>query len=392
MNNENTFSNQVVDNLGKSSWIRAMFEKGEQLKKIYGNENVFDFTLGNPDPEPSKEVLDTMRTLIDEPNIHKYMANAGYPDVRQKIAEHTQKESGVSLSAKDVIMVNGAAGGLNVVLKSILNPGEEVIVIAPFFSEYKFYTENHGGTIVPVKAKPGSFALDVDNIKNAINKKTKAIILNSPNNPTGAVYDEESLLKLSKVLKNADHTIFVLSDEPYVKIVYDNVKIPSVIKIFDNSIVVNSFSKSLALPGERIGYVIVNPKIDRSDVLVAAIVFANRTLGFVNAPSMLQKVIANHLNDVTGLNEYKEKRDALYNILIESGFECEKPKGAFYLFPKSPIPDDGLFAAEALKYNLVLVGGTGFGYPGYLRLAYCVSMDTIRNSRKSFNELMKNYK
>lgn len=383
---------QIEENLKKSSWIRAMFEKGEQLKKQFGSENVFDFTLGNPDPEPSQNILNTMQQLVCTPGIHKYMANAGYVDVREKVAKFTQSQSGVNLSAKDVIMVNGAAGGLNVALKSILNPAEEVIVISPFFSEYRFYIENHGGVIVPVRSKEGSFELDIVGIKNAINDKTKAIIINSPNNPTGTVYSEESLMLLSDVLNHVDHAIYVLSDEPYVKIVYDNVKIPSVLKIFRNSIIVNSFSKSLALPGERIGYAIVNPEAECADILMQAMIFANRTLGYVNAPSLLQKVIADHLDDVVGLEDYKAKRDALYNILIEAGFECKKPEGAFYLFPKCPIDDDNKFAQEALKYNIVLVGGTGFGYPSYLRLAYCVSMDTIRNSKNAFNELMKNYK
>lgn len=385
-------SRQIEENLTKSSWIRAMFEKGEQLKKQYGSENVYDFTLGNPDPEPTEGILKTMQDLVCYPGIHKYMANAGYGDVRAKVAQFTTEQSGVNITTKDVIMVNGAAGGLNVVLKSLLNPGEEVIVIAPYFSEYKFYVENHGGVIVPVRSKEGSFDLDIEGIRNVINEKTKGIIINSPNNPTGTVYSEESLTALAEVLNDAGHAIYVLSDEPYIKIVYDGVKIPSMLRIFKNSVVVNSFSKSLALPGERIGYAIVNPECECAEILLQAMIFANRTLGYVNAPSLLQKVIAEHLDDVVGLEDYKAKRDELYNILIEAGFECRKPEGAFYLFPKSPVEDDNKFAQEALKYNIVLVGGTGFGYPGYLRLAYCVSMDTIKNSKKAFEKLMKNFR
>lgn len=385
-------SRQIEENLTKSSWIRAMFEKGEQLKKQYGSENVYDFTLGNPDPEPTEGILKTMQDLVCYPGIHKYMANAGYGDVRAKVAQFTTEQSGVNITTKDVIMVNGAAGGLNVVLKSLLNPGEEVIVIAPYFSEYKFYVENHGGVIVPVRSKEGSFDLDIEGIRNVINEKTKGIIINSPNNPTGTVYSEESLTALAEVLNDAGHAIYVLSDEPYIKIVYDGVKIPSMLRIFKNSVVVNSFSKSLALPGERIGYAIVNPECECAEILLQAMIFANRTLGYVNAPSLLQKVIAEHLDDVVGLEDYKAKRDELYNILTEAGFECRKPEGAFYLFPKSPVEDDNKFAQEALKYNIVLVGGTGFGYPGYLRLAYCVSMDTIKNSKKAFEELMKNFR
>lgn len=385
-------SKKVEENLKKSSWIRAMFEQGMQLKKQYGEENVFDFSLGNPDPEPSEGILTTMENLVRVPGIHKYMSNAGFHDVREKVAEHAARESRVAVTANHVVMVNGAAGGLNVVLKSLLNPGEEVIVIAPFFSEYRFYTENHGGVVVPVPAQAGSFNLDVDAIKNAITEKTKAIIINSPNNPTGTVYDEKTLKDLSDVLDNVGHAVYVISDEPYAKIVYDGVCVPSILKIFRNSIVINSYSKSLALPGERIGFCIVHPDCEDAELLLQAMVFANRTLGYVNAPSLMQRVIAEHLDDVVGLDDYKAKRDALYDVLMEAGFECRKPDGAFYMFPKSPIPDDGEFAKEALRHNIVLVGGTGFGYPGYLRLSYCVSMDTISNSRKAFKELMSKYR
>jgi aspartate aminotransferase len=392
MGESKMISKKVEDNLQKSSWIRAMFEQGMQLKKQFGEENVFDFSLGNPDPEPSEGILATMESLVRVPGIHKYMSNAGFQDVREKVAEHASNESQVEVTANHVVMVNGAAGGLNVVLKSILNPGDEVIVIAPYFSEYKFYTENHGGVVVPVPAQAGSFNLDVEAIKNAITDKTKAIILNSPNNPTGTVYDEKTLNDLSNVLDGVGHAVYVISDEPYAKIVYDGVCVPVILKIFKNSIVINSFSKSLALPGERIGFCIVSPNCEDVNLLLQAMIFANRTLGFVNAPSLMQRVIAEHLDEVVGLEEYKAKRDALYDVLVDAGFECRKPEGAFYMFPKSPIPDDSEFAKEALKYNIVLVGGTGFGYPGYLRLSYCISMDTIVNSRKAFKELMKKYR
>lgn len=389
------FSERIVGSLAGGSAIRAMFEQGNMLKKKYGADNVYDFALGNPDPEPPKAVIDAIKKYADEPGIHKYMPNAGYLDVREKIASYMKKESGVDFKADNIIMVTGAAAGLSITMDSLLNPGDEVIVIAPFFGEYRGYVSNFGGLIVPVLALPGTFQLDIKAIEEAITPKTKAIIINSPNNPSGAVYIEESLLALRDVLLKAEerlgNTIYVVSDEPYVKITYDGVKVPSISKIFNNSIVVNSFSKSLALPGERIGYVAINPDIKGADVLADAMIFCNRTLGFVNAPGIFQKVVADNLDEVAGLEAYEARRDALYNILIETGYECEKPQGAFYLFPKSPIEDDKAFCKKALDYRLVLVSGSGFGYPGYFRLAYCVSMDTILNSKESFAALRKEF-
>lgn len=391
------FSKEVMDNVANGSWIRAMFEQGLQLIAKYGAENVYDFTLGNPDPEPDPRVQDTIRELVSGkyPDIHKYMANAGYGDVREKVAQYTQRETGVAVTGDFVVMVAGAAAGLNAVLKALLNPGEEVLVSAPYFVEYKFYTENYGGRLVTVNALPDTFQLDLPAIKNAITPKTKALILNSPNNPSGAVYPEADLLRLAEILaekeKEYGHPIYVISDEPYVKIVYDGVVVPPMPAIFKNSVVVNSFSKSLALPGERIGYVVVNPAIENAKQLVAGIIFSARVLGFVNAPSLFQKVVAEHLDLATGVDSYKERRDVLYGILREAGFECTLPGGAFYLFVKSPDPDDAAFAQAALRRNIIVVGGTGFGYPGYFRLAYCVSMETIKNSREAFLALGKEY-
>lgn len=389
------FSERIVGSLAGGSAIRAMFEQGNILKKKYGAENVYDFALGNPDPEPPQAVIEDLKKFADEPGIHKYMPNAGYPDVRAKIAAYMEKETGVAFSANNIIMVTGAAAGLSITMDSLLNPGDEVVVIAPFFGEYRGYVSNFGGKIVPVPSIPGTFQLDVPAIEKALTDKTKAIILNSPNNPSGAVYTEESLKELNAVLEKVQakngKPIFVVSDEPYVKIVYDGVKVPAISAIFKNSIVVNSFSKSLALPGERIGYVAINPNMEKADVLADAMIFCNRTLGFVNAPGLFQKVVAEHLDDVAGLEAYKERRDALYEILIETGYECEKPQGAFYLFAKSPIADDVEFCKKAIEHRLVLVSGTGFGYPGYFRMAYCVSMETIKNSRESFRALRKNF-
>jgi aspartate aminotransferase len=353
--------------------------------------------LGNPDHEPPKSVKESLKKIVleDRPGIHRYMSNAGHGDVRQKLANHINNETGLSLSSKHIVMTCGAAGGLNVVLKSILNPGEEVILLSPFFAEYVFYTENHGGKTVVVTPEKGSFKPDLNLLKNSINKKTKAIIINSPNNPSGYIYDEETLSNISKVLdaKEAEYntSIYVISDEPYTKLVYDNAKVPSILKLFKNSFVVNSFSKSLALPGERIGYIAVNPEISDLDLTIESLVFCNRTLGYVNAPSMFQKVIADSLDENIDIESYKKRRDVLYDSLISFGFKCIKPQGTFYLFPESPIEDDVKFIQDALKYNLLLVPGKGFGLPGYFRIAYCVSPETIKNSLPSFEALARDY-
>ncbi len=387
------FSKTVVENMAGGSWIRAMFELGNQLKAQYGEDKVYDFTLGNPDPEPPEAVLAEMQRLVRTPNIHKYMSNAGFPDVRAKVAAYMKRESGVDFTENHIIMVTGAAAGLSITLKSLMNPGEEVIVLAPYFMEYNSYVGNQNGKVVPVKTLPDTFQPDIPAITKAITANTKAIILNSPNNPSGAIYTEESLQALAKVLGDAEkefgHPVYVISDEPYAKIVYDGVKVPSVAKIFKNAITVNSFSKSLALPGERIGYIAVNPTIEDADTLVAAMVYCNRTLGFVNAPGLFQKVIADHLDEAAGLEAYKERRDLLYDILVDAGFSCMKPQGAFYLFAKCPMEDDAAFSQMAIRHNIILVGGSGFGYPGYFRLAYCVSYDTIRNSAQAFKDLYR---
>lgn len=391
------FSQKVVDSLSKSSWIRAMFEQGEKLRKIHGPDKVYDFSIGNPDIEPPLKVRQVLKELVesDKPGLHRYMSNAGHADVRQKIAEHVSRESGLEVPFNNIVMTVGAAGGLNVVLKSILNPDEEVIVLAPFFVEYLYYIENFGGRPVIVKTLPSSFEPDIAAIEKSITSATKAIILNSPNNPTGVIYSEEILKKLADLLeqkgKELGTEIYVISDEPYAKIVYDDMKVPSVLKIFKNAIVVNSFSKSLALPGERIGYIAASPNIKDVDILINAMIFANRTLGFVNAPSLIQKVVAESLEEAVDIESYKKKRDVLYDKLISLGFTCTKPQGAFYLFPKAPIDDDIEFVNQALKYNLLLVPGSGFGYPGYVRLSYCISMDIIKNSFPAFEALAREY-
>jgi aspartate aminotransferase len=381
-----------------SSWIRAMFEEGEKLRKVYGADKVYDFSLGNPDLEPPTGVTDELKRLVEsnQPNLHKYMSNAGFPDVRAKVASHIQKESGVQLSEKHIIMTCGAAGGLNVVLKAILNPGEEVIVFSPFFVEYLSYIENHGGKSVISPCNKDTFEPDLADLENRITPSTKAIILNSPNNPTGVIYSHTVLEKMAELLKKKESEygtkILVISDEPYTKLVYDGSRVPSILSIFQNSVVVNSFSKSLALPGERIGYIAVNSSMEETEQLINGFVYCNRILGFVNAPALFQKVIAQSLEENTDINLYKERRDLIYNHLVKLGYTCVKPQGAFYLFPKALIEDDIAFVKHAVKYNILLVPGTGFGCPGYFRLSYCVSLKTIENSLPAFEALTRDFR
>ncbi|QJW48510.1 pyridoxal phosphate-dependent aminotransferase [bacterium BFN5] len=391
-------SQNITDKIAKSSWIRAMFEEGAKLRQIHGADKVYDFSLGNPDYEPPAEVQASLRKYVngDEEGQHRYMSNAGFPEVREKIAQQLSAESGLALTQNHIIMTSGAAGGLNVVLKGILNPGDEVIVLAPFFVEYLFYIENHGGKPVVVPTDPRSFEPSLEALEKNITPRCKAIILNSPNNPTGVIYREETLKQLAELLaskeKEYQSEILVISDEPYSKIVYDGAKVPQILKLFTHSVIVNSYSKSLAIPGERIGYIAVHPGIENVDLFVSGLIFAHRTLGFVNAPALFQKVVGDSLDAAVDTDEYKRRRDFLYSHLTELGYFCVKPQGAFYLFPRSFIPDDVEFTKRALKYNLLLVPGSGFGCPGHFRIAYCVDFKTIKNSIPAFKALADEFK
>ena len=383
-------SKQIEKNLSKSSLIRKMFEEGKKMKEKYGEENVYDFSLGNPALQPPEKVLDSLVKHAPEDNTHRYMFNAGYEDVRERVAEHHNKVSDVTLNKNNVIMSVGAAGGINVVLKSILDPEDEVIVLAPYFVDYLFYIKNYLGTPVIVQTKKDSFQLDLENIKSALTKKTKAIILNSPNNPTGAIYPEKDLRALAKLLKEFEEEnetdIVMLSDEPYSQINYD-MDVPNLLNIFDNAIIVNSFSKSLSLPGARIGYIIVSPKLKDCDLAVSAMLFATRTLGFINAPALYQKAIADAMDEPSNVEHYRKMRDALLKVVGDAGFKYIKPDGAFYLFVKSPIEDDMEFSEIAKKHRILTVPGVGFGCPGYFRLSYCGDIETILNSKDAFMEL-----
>ena len=374
-----------------SSYIRRMFEQGEELKKKLGSDKVFDFSLGNPDAEPPKSVIETYIRYVNGAyaGLHRYMNNAGFIDVRDKIAKHITKNSNVAMPASNVIMTVGAAGALNVLLKTILNPGDEVVALAPYFMEYNFYVDNYLGKLVPVKTQEGTFMPDLDEIEKHICEKTKAIILNSPNNPTGIVYSAESLDGIERLLKKCEKkygiTIFVISDEPYVKIAYDGIKIPNVLDHFENAVIINSFSKSLSLSGERIGYAAASSRISCAGDLMSGMVFCNRVLGFVNAPALAQFVVAENLDASVDVDAYREKRDLLYDILTQAGFECNKPQGAFYLFPKIMGNDEETFKDKALKHNILIV--PGFGVRGHFRAVYCVDINTIRNSRAAFMAL-----
>lgn len=392
------FSEKIVNNLKNSSWIRLMFEEGTRLAEKYGAENVYDYSIGNPYAEPPVEVIESLKKHVTsgEKGIHRYMSNAGYADVRAKVAESLEKESKVELPANNIVMTVGAAGGLNVVLKSLLNPLEEVIVFAPYFVEYNCYVDNCGGQTVVVAPNKLTFEPDLDIFEKSITPKTKAIIINNPNNPTGVVYSEKILRSIEEILmrkeKEYGSTIYVISDQPYCEIVYDNAKVPSLLSIFKNTIIVNSFSKSLGLAGERIGYIAVSSRIENADTLADALAYCNRTLGFVNAPGLFQKVVGDAINAKVDITGYEKRRNFLHDNLTRLGFECVKPQGAFYLFPKALIDDDVEFVRRAMKYNLLLVPGSGFGCPGHFRMSYCVKFDMIERSIPAFEKLVQEFK
>ena len=377
----------------RSSWIRKMFEEGAMLKQKYGADNVFDFSLGNPDLAPPPQFDETLKRLAADtsPGLHSYMPNGGYLNVREAVASQISIEQEMKVTADEILMTCGAAGALNVTLKAILNPGEEVIVLAPFFVEYHFYIDNQGGVAKVVNTKE-DFNLDLNAIKDAINTNTKALIINSPNNPTGQIYPENDMKALGELLeerqKELGTTIYMLSDEPYRKIIFDNYSVPSIFHSYRNSIVVSSYSKDLSLPGERIGYIAVHPEIEPKQPLLGAMTLANRILGFVNAPALMQRVVA-ELQGLTVDNSiYAKRREVFCDILQQAGLVFTPPKGAFYIFPKSPMESDVDFVNHLQKYKILAVPGRGFGMPGYFRLAFCVEDGVIQRSASAFKEAM----
>jgi aspartate aminotransferase len=390
-------SKKVQTALAGASWIRRMFEEGEELKRLHGEENVYDFSLGNPDIEPPDSLKKALKALADSPvvGMHRYMSNNGYVETRRAIADYIAEESGIAFEAKHIVMTVGAAGGLNIILKALLDEGEEIIVPAPYFVEFKFYIENSGGKIRIVDTNP-DFSLNLGEIEKAIGKETKGVLVNSPNNPTGAVYSEESLKKLGALLKKKSEelgkNIYLITDEAYRRIVFDGIKIPIPFQYYPHSIRVTSHSKDLSLPGERIGYVAVNPACEGVDELMEAMVFANRTLGFVNAPALMQRLIAPLQKNSIDVREYEEKRDLFYNALTGFGYHIVKPQGAFYLFPQSPIEDEVAFVRELQMKRILTVPGRGFGKPGYFRIAYSVNKKVIEGSLSGFKEVAEKYK
>lgn len=381
-----------------SSVIRAMFEEGKKMSALYGAENVYDFSLGNPSVEPPQSVKDAIIKILNEetPNyVHGYTNNSGYEDVREFVANSTNKEFGTNFTFENVVMTCGAAGGLNIILKSILNPDDEVIVFAPFFGEYNAYVKNYDGKLVVVEADTETFQLNIESFKDKITEKTKAVIINTPNNPTGVVYSEETLKKLSALLCEAEekigHPIYLISDEPYRRLIYDGLTVPFVSKYYKNTFVAYSFSKSLSLPGERIGYIIVNSQLDGFEEMMNALNVANRIIGFVNAPSLFQRVLPYCMEEKADLETYDKNRKLLYNMLTDLGFECVKPEGAFYMFPKTLIADDKEFCNTAKEFRILSTPGSAFNCAGHFRLSYCVSTETIERSYESFKLLAKKY-
>ena len=381
-----------------NSAIRMMFEEGNRLRAKYGADKVFDFSLGNPSvpaPDSVREAIIELVNTTDPTVLHGYMSNAGFEDVRQTIAESLNRRFDTKFSAKNLIMTVGAASGLNVILKTILNPGEEVIVFPPYFLEYGAYVRNYDGVLVEISPDTTTFQPNLAEFEQKITPKTRAVIVNTPHNPTGVVYSEETIKKLSAILeakqKEFGTVIYLISDEPYRELAYDGVEVPYLTKYYNNTVVGYSYSKSLSLPGERIGYLVIPDEADGSEELISAATIANRTLGCVNAPSLIQKVVAKCVDAKTDLAAYDKNRQSLYNGLKECGFECIKPQGAFYLFVKSPVEDEKAFCEAGKKYNILMVPGSSFACPGYVRLAYCVSYETIVNSLPEFKKLAAEY-
>lgn len=381
-----------------SSMIRAMFEEGKKLAAIHGIENVYDFSLGNPNVEPPHQVKAAIKEILDDEAptmVHGYMNNSGYEDVRQTIATYLNGLYQLELTHQHIVMTCGAAGGINILFKTLMNPNDEVVVFAPYFGEYRNYVNNFDGKLVVVPANIETFEPNFELMDDYITAQTKVVIVNSPNNPTGVIYSDKAYQRLAHLLlekeKEYGTSIYLISDEPYRELIYSDIEVPYILKYYHNAIVGYSYSKSLSLPGERIGYLVVNPACDELNGILASLNVANRILGFVNAPSLFQRVIAKTLGAEVDVNYYKENRDLLYHHLTSLGFTCVKPEGAFYLFPRSPIADDIKFCSDAKQFNLLIVPGSAFGCPGHFRIAYCISHQRVKNSLDSFTKLWNLY-
>ena len=390
-------SQNIQASIERSSWIRKMFEEGNVRRAKYGAENVFDFSLGNPDLEPPARFRQVLNELINDPSPrqHAYMPNAGLIETRQAVADYLNKNNRPNFTPDEIVMTVGAGGALNAVLKTILNPGDEVIIPKPYFVEYDFYLDNHQGVPKPVASKD-DFSLDFDTISDAVTEKTKAVLIDSPNNPTGKVYQEGELKELAGVLahysQKLGEPIYLISDEPYRKIIYDGISVPSIFDLYDESFVVTSFSKDLSLPGERIGYAAANPEMSDKKMIIAGMVLSNRILGYVNAPALMQRAIKFLLEESVDISVYQKRRDKLCDALASLEYDFVRPGGAFYLFPRTPIEDDVAFVAALREENILTVPGRGFGGPGHFRIAYCVSEDVIDRAWPGFGKVMKKMK
>ncbi|HPQ38998.1 MAG TPA: pyridoxal phosphate-dependent aminotransferase [bacterium] len=389
-------SKKIADYMKKGSWIRRMFEEGDQLKAKFGKDNVFDFSLGNPMGEPPETFKNAIREALDDPTPgqHGYMPNAGYPHVRARLAEVLSRDHGVALKGSDLIMTVGAAGAMNVALKALLNPGETVIIFAPYFVEYVFYADNAGGQARVVETD-ARFNLDAAALEAAMDSSVRALIINTPNNPTGRVYSEATLKEVGRLVdrkaREYGHPIYILSDEPYKRIAYD-VEPPSLFHISKNTLVCTSYSKELVIPGERLGYIAVNPECEHKATLLNAMTFCNRILGFVNAPALMQRALYLDPDDRVSIDGYRRNRELFLNELTGMGYEIVPPEGAFYLFPKSPVPDEVAFVDELKKENILVVPGRGFGRAGYFRISYCVTPQIIERSLPGFKRAIDRVK
>ena len=388
-------STQVQGYMSRSSWIRRMFEAGIELKKKFGEDQVCDFSLGNPDLPPPACVCQGLREMADEadtPFAFGYMPNFGYPHVREALAAFVSQEQGADVPASSLVITCGAAGAINAFYRAVLEPGDEVLCPSPYFVEYGFYVENHQGVLTTAPSKPGTFDLDVAALEAAITDKTRVLLINSPNNPTGVVYPRQTLVELTEMLtrKNAGRArpIILLADEPYRFLAFDGVEVPSLLPLYPHTVVVSSFSKNLSLAGARVGYALVNPAMPGKDELVAGIILANRILGFVNAPAMAQKLLAKALGSQVDVNIYARRRDAMKAVLDAAGYDYPLPRGAFYFFPAAPGGDDVAFVNLLLEERILAVPGKGFGCPGHFRLAFCVGEEVINRSVEGFKRAM----
>lgn len=389
-------SKQIEGYMESSSWIRKMFEAGIAMKKEFGEDAVCDFSLGNPDLPPPAVLKQAMKDIAEEadkPFFLGYMPNFGYPDARVALAEQISKEQGVDVPADSLVITCGAAGALNAFFRAVLEPGDEVLTPAPYFVEYGFYCQNHGGKLVTAPCKPLTFELDLDAIDAAITAKTRVLLLNSPNNPSGAVYSREELTALVRILEKhnegRDKPIFILSDEPYRFLAFDGVEVPSLLELYPYSVVCSSFSKNLSMAGERIGYACVNPAMPGKEQLVGGIILTNRILGFVNAPAIAQKLMVRCLGSQVDASIYEARRAAMAEVLDNGGYNYAMPKGTFYFFPEAPGGDDVTFCEQLQEERILAVPGTGFGYPGYFRLTFCIGEEVIRRSKDGFKRAIE---